>query len=111
MAGVFREVSITWQGKEHTFTPSMSLIRSIERGDGGGPVSLIELIYGANTGKPQLGFMAWLVALVMRHAGADVSEEDIYADMYGFDDDAFALYRSVIDAISPTQKKKAAPEK
>ena len=102
---VFHEVTITYGGEDYTFTPSMSLIRAIERGDGGGPVSIVELIYGANTGKPQIGFMAWLVAKVMNHAGAKVSEEQLYGDMYGFDQDAFALYRSVIEAISPSGKE------
>jgi hypothetical protein len=111
--GVFREVSITYNGVEHKFTPTMALLRTIERGDGGGPVSILELIHGANSGKPVMTFMAWLVALVMRHAGAEVSEEELYADMIGFDKEAFALYRDVINAISPTQKEKKAevPEK
>jgi hypothetical protein len=111
MAGVWREASIPWQGKDHVFTPSMLLIRSIERGDGISPICIIELIYGANMGKPQLGSMAWLVATVMRQAGADLSEDDIYAGFMENDKDCFKLYRDVIDAISPTQKKKAAPEK
>ena len=102
---VFHESVITYKGVDYAFTPAMSLIRSIERGDGGGPVSIMEVVYGANTGKPQLSFMAWLVAKVMNYAGLKMSEEEFYADMYDFDQDAFALYRDVIEAISPSGKE------
>ena len=104
---VFREVTVEWKGTEYKFVPSMQLIRSIERGDGTGPVSIVELLHGVNTGRPQVSFMAWIVARVMQHAGAPVDEEDLYAEMYDFDKEAFALYKNVIDAISPSPSKKA----
>jgi len=104
---VFRETTITWKGKTHKFTPSMKLLRAIERGDGNGTVSIIELIHGANSGRPQLSFMAWIVTLVLLHAGAEsADEEEVYGEMLGFDEEAFALYRAVIDAISPSSSKK-----
>lgn len=110
---VFREVKIEWEGQEYVFTPNMKLIRLIERGDGTGPVSIVELLHGANSGKPQLSFLAWIVALVMNHAGAEVDEAELYADMHEFNKEAYELYRTVIDAISPSRKevkKTVAPE-
>ena len=104
MAGVFREVDIEWGGETFTFTPSMALIRSIERGDGGGPVCIMQLIHAAQSGSPQFGFMAWLVAKVMTYAGAKVDDGDIFADMMGAKKEALALYINCIDAISPAPK-------
>jgi hypothetical protein len=103
---VFREVKITWDNKEYSFVPSLALIRKIERGDSEGSVSVVHLIHQASAGKPQLSFMAWLVALVMNHAGAEVDEEELYAQMYSFDKEAFTLYQQVIEAISPTPSAK-----
>ena len=104
MAGVFREVDIEWGGETFTFTPSMALIRSIERGDGGGPVCIMQLIHAAQSGSPQFGFMAWLVAKVMTYAGAKVDDGDIFADMMNAKQEALALYINCIDAISPAPK-------
>ena len=102
--GVFREVDIEWGGETFTFTPSMALIRSIERGDGGGPVCIMQLIHAAQSGSPQFGFMAWLVAKVMTYAGAKVDDGDIFADMMGAKKEALTLYINCIDAISPAPK-------
>jgi hypothetical protein len=98
MAGVFREVDIEWDGETYTFTPSMRLIRSIERGDGDGPVCIMQLIHAAQSGSPQFGFMAWLVAKVMTFGGAKVDE------MMDAKKEALSLYINCIDAISPAPK-------
>ena len=104
MAGVFREVDIEWGGETYTFTPSMRLIRSIERGDGDGPVCIMQLIHAAQSGSPQFGFMAWLVAKVMTFGGAKVDDGEIYKQMMGSEKEAISLYLNCIDAISPAPK-------
>jgi hypothetical protein len=105
MAGVFRECKVSWKGESHTFTPSMRLLRLIERGDGSGPVSIVSIMSDANNERPQVSFMAWLVHMVMTYAGADCDEAEIYAGMMGREDEAIALYRGVIEALSPSEKK------
>ena len=112
MADVFRDCILTWGGKDYTFTPSMRLLRLIERGDGNGPVSIVSLMTEAMRGKPQISFMAWLVHTVMTYAGARCSEDEIYRDMMANNEDAVALYNGIIAAISPAEaeeKKDEAP--
>ena len=104
MAGVFREVDIEWDGETYTFTPSMRLIRSIERGDGDGPVCIMQLIHAAQSGSPQFGFMAWLVAKVMTFGGAKVDDDEIFMQMMDAKKEALSLYINCIDAISPAPK-------
>ena len=104
MAGVFREVDIEWDGETYTFTPSMRLIRSIERGDGDGPVCIMQLIHAAQSGSPQFGFMAWLVAKVMEFGGAKVDDDEIFQQMMDAKKEALSLYINCIDAISPAPK-------
>ena len=99
---VFNEVTIAYNGKDYTFTPSLKLLRRIEQGDGTGPVSIVSLINEASRGKPQLSLMAWLVATVMQHAGARVDEEQLYADLMASGEDGLNLYLSVLAAISPS---------
>jgi len=113
MAGVFREVTISYGGKDHTFTPDMRLIRRIERGDGDGPVSIIAIMNSGLVGSPQVGFMSWLVSVVMTYAGAKVDEAELYREMMSNSKDAKAVYNGVIAALSPAekeQKKDAAPD-
>ena len=104
MAGVFHEVDIEWDGETYTFIPAMSLVRSIERGDGAGPVCIMQLIHVAQSGSPQFGFMAWLVAKVMTFGGASIDEGELYADMINGKKEALSLYINCIDAISPAPK-------
>lgn len=113
MAGVFRECKLSWKGEEYVFTPSMKLLRLIERGDEGGPVCLLNLMNEVNSGKPQISFIAWLVHLVMTYAGAKATEEEVYQAMFTQQEGAAALYNVVIEAISPTvadEKKTEAPD-
>lgn len=113
MSGVFRECTLEWKGQKYVFTPTMNLLRMIERGDGNGPVCLLNLMNDASNGKPQISFIAWLVHMVMTYAGAKVSEEDLYKAMMLNQDGASDLYRVVIAAISPSvsdEKKDEAPD-
>ena len=104
---VFRETTISWDGKDYTFVPSMRLLRSIEN-EG---VSILHVAHQVAQGKPQASLMAFIIAKVMQAAGARVSEEDIAGELMAGDAaKVMALYEQVLTAISPAPKKAAAPE-
>ena len=114
---IFRETSITWDGKSYEFVPSLSLLRKIERGrPGEGAVSLVKVQTSASSGEPLVPLMCQIIAEVMRHAGAvDVSEEGLYQDALTAKGSAFiTLWHEIYVALSPVpkdQKKADAPEK
>jgi hypothetical protein len=106
---VFREVQIEWEGETHTFVPSMALLRRIETNG----VSIMRVAYEVSQGKPQTSHMAWILFNVLSDAGVDADEEELFADLIAGDHaKVMALYRAVMDAITPqTGKKPDAPSK
>jgi len=107
--GVFRTAQLTWRGATYEFTPSMSLLRSIEMQG----ISLMHIEWQAATGKPQGSLMALVMALVMKHAGVDVAEDEIYQELRsGNPVETLQLYRDVMAALMPEEKpqKKDEPE-
>lgn len=94
---VFRETEIEWNGKTYKFVPSMALLRDIER-----EVSIMHVAATVFQGQPRLSHMAFIISRVMRHAGANVQEDEIAAELASGDAVAvMGLYRAVMDAISP----------
>ena len=115
---IFRETPISWDGKEYTLVPSMSLLRRIEMGNKARevpPLSLSTIVRDASGGDPKLSMMMWIIEVVMHHAGvSEFTEEVAYQEFYGSDNkDILALWFSIIAALSPVpkeQKKADAPE-
>lgn len=109
MMSVFRETTIKWDGEEYKFTPSMGLLRQIE----GGHVSIMRTAYEVSQGSPQTSHMAWILRNVLMAAGAHVSEEQLFTDLtIGEHAKVMALYRDVMEAITPQPSKKPdAPSK
>lgn len=107
---VFRDFEIEWNGEIYKVKPSMALLRTIE----GQGVSVMHVTYMASSGRPQASHMAPIVGTVMRSAGAKVTDEELCAEfMVGDDLKVWALWNSVLEAISPTapaEKKPEAPD-
>ena len=74
---VFRDVTITWRGREYVVTPSMRLMRSIEMGD----ISLSDIAVRTSQGRPPISHLAYVIARMLQSAGAPVGEEDVYAEI------------------------------
>lgn len=108
---VFNDFDIEWGGVTYTVSPSMRLLRAIEGQD----ISLMNVVYQSQSGKPQASIMATVVGIVLRSAGAKVSDDDLCAEfMVGSNKAVWQLWNDVLEAISPTapaEKKPAAPEK
>ena len=72
---VFDDVKIKWDGKEYTI-PSNRVMPLIERIED-------HVSFGDLAGKkPKIGKIASAWAEVLRYAGASVSDEQVYADMF-----------------------------
>ena len=100
--GVFRETDIKWKGQTYKLVPSMALLRAIELQG----ISLMHVEWQVATGKPQASLMSTVIAIVLADAGAEVTEEEIYQEIRSADpSDVLALYRQVMTAISPEDKK------
>jgi len=71
---VFREVDMEWGGETYTVTPSNKVLRRIE-GEG---ISLVHMAERVSKGEPPLSQLAFVIATLLQHGGAKVSEDDIY---------------------------------
>lgn len=99
---VFRETTIEWGGETYTLVPSMALLRAIELQG----ISLMHVEWQVGSGKPQASLMSTIIALCLVHAGAkEVTEELIYQEIRSSEpSEVLALYRHVMNAISPEDK-------
>jgi hypothetical protein len=95
---VFRDVTITWRGKEYSVTPSMRLMRSIEMGD----ISLSDIAVRTAQGRPPVSHLAYVISRMLQSAGAPVSEEDVYAEILrGEQDQVQNMIGVVLMAFTP----------
>ena len=78
MAAIFKEHKIKWQGEEVTLRATMRIINEIEQ-----TVSLAALARRVNQGDIPLSHLATVYACLLRGAGVYVTDEDVYASMFG----------------------------
>ncbi len=103
MASVFQEITLGWAGKEYRVTPTMRLLNSIEQ-----DVSLSRLAYRMGQGDVPISQLAVVVATMLRQAGADASDEEVYQEiMTGDADSVQQMASSVMQAVFPAPKKSA----
>ena len=74
---IFRDVTITWRGREYTVTPTMRLMRSIEMGD----ISLSDIAVRTSQGRPPISHLAFVVSKMLQSVGAEINEEDVYSEI------------------------------
>lgn len=109
MAGVFRDVTIEWEGEEYTFSPSNRLLRSIE----GQGINIARFLASFQTGEIPASHLAYILAAFLRAGGANVTEDDAYKALMTSDEDGIAKFAGpVVMAMlpqGPDEKKPAAP--
>ena len=76
MTAVFREVRLTWEGKEYFITPDMALINRIEQ-----DYSLSKVAYRVAKGEPPISHLAGILAVMLRSKGVKVSDEEVYREI------------------------------
>lgn len=116
MAVVFQDIQLSWNGAEYTVTPTFKLIQRIEQ-----RYSITATAQRMTEGDTPLSHVAGIVGELLRSAGADVSDEEVFAEMFAGDQEAVqAMAIALIQAACPIQPatkpakakpKKAAPAK
>jgi len=116
MAGVFREIDIAYKGKTYSLTPSVKMLRRIE---GAGGINILSVIYKvsqqADSGALPIFDLATIACHFLKEAGADVDEDEVYAemmaDMAGNDAKWLIGFCEVlVSAISPPESDLKKPE-
>lgn len=74
---MFREIEITYAGKSYRIKPTMDLIRRLELA-GLSPFEMAARVYRRDQ---CYGIYATFVAEVLRYAGADVTDDQMYATL------------------------------
>lgn len=85
MPSAFEEVRIAWKGREYTIPPDqvMRCIAKVED-----IVTLAELQQFSQRQTLPYGKMAMAYGVILRHAGARVSDAEIYNEMFKVGEDA-----------------------
>lgn len=111
---VFRETTLTWQGKDHSLVPSIALLRKVDGrlardnpGCNSAAVAFRLVTGGANPTE-----VAIIGGEMLRAAGADVSDEDVYSFyLSSAVEDIVAFNTQLLECVIPTGEKTPAPKK
>lgn len=108
MSTVFKPVVIKWRGEEYEIVANMRVINAIEN-----DVNLAKLATRVAAGDPPLSQIATVYTHLLNAAGASVSSDDVYAEMYG-SGDVIGAACVALEAVYPSnaggvksKKKKA----
>lgn len=102
---LFEEVKLTWGGKEYTIPPDGMLRCIAEIED---VMTLGELANAQGKGRLPLAKLSTAFAIALRHAGASVTNEEVYAGM--FEGGGVELRRRSMTAVFMLQAMMIPPE-
>jgi hypothetical protein len=98
---VFRDMEISWRGKDYTITPTMRLMRQIEMGD----ISLTDIAVRTSQGRPPISHISFVLARLLNAAGAAVAEDEVYEELINGDQDAVGeMMLLVLTAFTPGER-------
>lgn len=80
IVSVFQPVTLGWQGKSYTL-PANRVLGAVARIEE--VITLAELAKHASGGNAPLARLAQAYGSVLRYAGADVADDEVYAGMFG----------------------------
>jgi hypothetical protein len=110
MPGVFREISLTWNGRDYTLVPSNKLLRRVE---GKGDLSIPAMAIAFSQNKPRMSEAAFVIAEFLKEAGAQPAskdyplEDEVYDELInGGAEATTALIGSLFEAIIPQERLK-----
>lgn len=102
MAGVFREIEITWRGKPYVIRPTAGLLRRIEQSGG---LSITATMASLARGEPPGYVLAFILWKLLVAAGADAQEDDVAQALLApgrdGDDGARQLTEALLLAVTP----------
>ena len=108
MAAVFEEVELEWEGNIYKVTPTYRMIQRIEQ-----DVSIAGISQRLAEGNPPMSHIASVVGVLLRSAGVQVDDGDIYAKMLTELDaeQITQLAEVVVSAFVPRSKNSDSPGK
>lgn len=91
---IFKDVKLAWKGEIYTIKADsiMRLLAKLES-----EISLSDL--SCANGKPPLAKISIAYALALSHAGASVTDEQVYAEMFGDGDVSAATMSGAITGL------------
>lgn len=81
MAPVYKTVTLEWHGTKYTIKPTLELINEIEN-----KFSLSRVVSRIAAGDPPISHIATMVGTMLRYAGAQVSDDEVYAELLAGED-------------------------
>lgn len=104
-----KPLTINWKGKVYSLVVTMEVIDRIEN-----HISLITMVRRCAAGDVRMSHAAKLISLVLKEAGCDASQEEVYGDLFGGSEVSPAELRTLLNGIFsvifPEQKKKSESE-
>lgn len=98
---VFRELTLTVDGKQYTFVPTMMLMRSIEE-----DYSFTRLVRRIQDNDTPISILNYVLVKVLRAAGSRMSEEEVYKHLSSMSGDAQAeIMRVIMTAFIPQEEE------
>lgn len=94
---VFEEVTLSWEGRSYTIAPDR-LMQAIARIED--TLTLAELHDYAQRGTAPLGKLAIAYAAALRHAGGQVTSDQVYAGMFRRGQDGVSVEQAALAAIN-----------
>jgi len=101
MAGVFKEITLQWNGAEYRVTPTMRIINAIEN-----DISLARLAHRMQSGDVPLSQLAVAIGHLLRAGGASVQDDEVYQEIMTGNAQAIQdLAAAVLGGVFPEPKK------
>lgn len=105
MSNAFEETKLLWQGKEYTI-PSNRMMGAIARIED--VVTLSELRAFSTRGGAPVGKLAMAYGAMLRYAGADVTDDDVYITLFAGGDQVAiitAIKNVMLMMVPPAMRK------
>lgn len=100
MAAIFEPVTIGWDGKEYTITPTMALLNRVEQ-----RVSIAAMAHHMSIGEPRMSHIATAVSILLQSAGVNVTDAQVYQSLMHADQaSAMDMCNAIVAAAFPARK-------
>ncbi len=103
MSAIFKEIKLTWQGKEYTLQPTMRVIQEIEQ-----DVSIGQLLFRTQKGHIPLSHLALVLSILLSYAGVkDADQEKVYLELVNSETLAVDVVKVVLASFLPEKNSNA----
>lgn len=93
---LFEDVKLTWNGREYTL-PSQRVMRTISQIEN--HITLVELTEANERGSLPIAKLTAAFGILLRNAGAKVTDEDIYGAMFSSNENMAIMVQQSIEQL------------